>query len=173
MSLIELIEHPDRLEIRSPMRVGMRILLAALGFFPLIAPYELLIKIEWQDYLHPFFFLAAFIAAGATALSLFFFFAAVAGLSSQIIFDRSARTVSHSSAAPIVRPTTQIRPLSAVRAVEVGLRDWSDSAPSYYLRVIMSDGDIFESGSASSRAEIESIRVRVDRFLAADGDQPF
>jgi len=170
MSTIELVEHPDRLEIRSPMRVGLRILLAALGFFPLIAPYELLIKIEWQYYLHPFFFLAAFIAAGATALSLFFFFAAVAGLSSQIVFDKSTGTVSHSSQAPIVRRTTQIRPLSAVSAVEVGVRDWSDSEPSYYLRVIMSDDDVFESGSASSRAEVESIQVHVDRFLAADGE---
>ena len=169
MSAIELVEHPNRLEIRSPMRVGMRILLAALGFFPLIAPYELLIKIEWQYYLHPFFFLAAFIAAGATAVSLFFFFSAVAGLSSEIIFDRSAQTVSHSSAAPIVRRTTQIRPLSAVHGVEVGVREWSDSAPSYYLRVIMSEGAVFESGSASSRAQIESIKVRVDHFLAADG----
>jgi hypothetical protein len=46
---------------------------------------------------------------------------------------RNVITVSHSSAAPIVRRTTQIRPLSAVRAVEVGVRDWSDSAPSHYL----------------------------------------
>ncbi len=172
MSDIELVEHPDRLEIRSPMRVGMRILFAALGFFPLIAPYELLIKIEWHYYLHPFFFLAAFIAAGATALSLFLFFAAVAGLNSEIVFDRSAKTVNYSASAPVVRRTTQARPLSAVQAVEVGVREWSDSAPSYHLRVIMSDDVCYESGSADSRAEIESIQVRVHRFLAGDGAEP-
>jgi hypothetical protein len=44
----ELVERVDCLEVRSRMRVGMRVLLAALGLFPLLAPYELLIKIDWD-----------------------------------------------------------------------------------------------------------------------------
>ena len=74
MSQPELVEREDRLEIRSPMRVGMRILLAALGLFPLLAPYELLIEIDWEHFMNPFFFLAALISAGAMALSAFLFF---------------------------------------------------------------------------------------------------
>ncbi|RPI07310.1 MAG: hypothetical protein EHM71_10925, partial [Zetaproteobacteria bacterium] len=97
MSHPELVERMDCLEIRSRMRVGMRILLAAFGLLPLLAPYELLIKIDWEHFVNPFFFLAAFISAGATALSAFLFFAAVAGLSSKIVFDRRAATFSYSS----------------------------------------------------------------------------
>lgn len=167
MSHPELVERMDCLEIRSRMRVGMRILLAAFGLFPLLAPYELLIKIDWEHFVNPFFFLAAFISAGATALSAFLFFAAVAGLSSKIVFDRRTATFSYSSEAPVVRCTRQVQPLSDVRSTAVGVRDWSDSAPTYHLCITAKDGTVFESGSSWSRDEIEWIRGRVDEFLAA------
>ena len=167
MSHPELVERLDCLEIQSRMRVGMRIVLAALGLFPLIAPYELLFKIDWEHLMNLFFFLAAFISAGAMALSAFFFFAAIAGLSSKIVFDRRSGTFSYSSAAPVVRHTRQVQPLSDVRSVEIGVRDWSDSAPTYHLKIAVKDGTVFESGSSWSRDDIESIRGRVDRFLAA------
>jgi hypothetical protein len=32
------------------MRAGMRVLLATLALFPFLAPYELLIGVEWQQY---------------------------------------------------------------------------------------------------------------------------
>lgn len=172
MSHPELLEHMDCLEIRSRMRVGMRILLAALGIFPLLAPYELLVKIDWEHFMSPFFFLAAFISAGAMALSAFLFFAAVAGLSSKIVFDRRTATFSYSCEAPVVRRTRQVHPLSDLRGIEVGVRDWSDGAPTYHLGITVKDGTVFESGSSWSRDEIERMRGRVDQFLAAVGENP-
>jgi len=166
------LEHADRLEIRSPMRVGMRLLLAALGLFPLLAPYELLVRVDWEHYMHPLFFLAAFIAAGAAAISAFLFFAAVAGLSSKIVLDRRTATISYSSEAPVVRRTRQVHPLRDVRSIEIGVRDWSDGAPTYHLRVTVNDGTVFESGSSWSRDDIELIRDRVDQFLAAEASAP-
>lgn len=167
MSHPELVERVDCLEIRSRMRGGMRILLAALGLFPLLAPYELLIKIDWSHFMNPFFFLAAFISAGATALSALLFFAAVAGLSSKIVFDKHTATFSYASEAPVVRRTRQVQPLSDVRSTEVGVLDWSDGAPTYHLSITVKDGTVFESGSSWSREEIEWTRDRVVQFLAA------
>ena len=166
MSHPELIESADCLEIRSPMRPALRLLLAALGFFPLIATYDLLLRIHWQSYLHPFFFLAAFIAAGAMLVSAFLFFAAIAGLSSELAFDRRTSSLTYTFAAPVVGRTTRAYRYSAIDRVEVGEREWSDGAPSYCLRIVLHDGATIESGSAPSREEIESIRSRVDRFLA-------
>jgi hypothetical protein len=148
------------------MKVGMRVLLVVLAVFPLIAPYELLVRIDWQSYLHPFFLLAAFISAGAVALSAFFIFAAIAGLSSEIVFDRPSSTLTHSFEAPVVRRTRRVYPLTAISNVETAERDWSDSAPSYHLRVILDDDTVIESGSSWSRDDIEAIRVRVERFVA-------
>lgn len=162
----EVIETAERIQIRSPMRPGMRLLLAALAFFPLIAPYELLLRPHWQSILHPFFFLAAFISAGAMLVSAFLFFAAIAGLSSELTLDRRAALLTHTSAAPAVRRKTRAYPLAAIARLETGERDWSDGPPSYHLRIVLHGGAIIESGSSPSREEIESITNRVDRFLS-------
>ncbi len=167
MSHPELVECDDRLEVRSPMRPGMRVLLAALALFPLIAPYELLIKTEWEYYFHPFFFLAAAVSAGAVWLSVFLLFAAIAGLSARMVFVASCATFTYSDKTLLTRWTERTFPLGDIRSVEVGVREWSDGAPTYHLRVIMNDGTRLECGSSWSRDEIESIRDSVTQFIAA------
>lgn len=163
---IELVDLGERLEVRSPMRIGMRVLFALIGLFPLIAPYELLVRIRWTTYLHPFFALAAVIALGATALSAFLFFAAVAGLSSGLVFDRAKATVRAWSSAPIVRRTEREVSWSEIVGLEVARTDWTDGSPTYRLRVVLADGTALESGSAWSRTEVEVLRDAVARFLA-------
>ncbi|PSN12108.1 hypothetical protein C7293_21605 [filamentous cyanobacterium CCT1] len=162
----EIVEYADRLIVQSRMRVGMRVLLAVLGCFPLLAPYELLIEIEWEHYFNLFFLLAAIISAGATALSAVLFFAAVAGLSSAIVFDKPAATVSFTQEAPLVRRTTRVYPWSDIQSIELRSRDWSDGGPTYYLGISLTDGRVLESGSSWSQNEIERIKRRVDQFLA-------
>ncbi|MDZ4178729.1 MAG: hypothetical protein U1E29_05805, partial [Coriobacteriia bacterium] len=161
-----LIESDERLAIRSPMRAGMRVLLVVLAAFPLVAPYELLVRIDWQYHIHPFFFLAAFISAGAIALSAFFVFAAITGLNSEIVFDSSSSTLTHSFEAPVIRRARHTYPLSAISNVETAERDWSDSSPTYHLQVVLDDGTVIESGSSWSRDDVEAIRIRVERFMA-------
>ncbi len=162
-----LVESDERLEIRSPMRPGMRVFLAVLAIFPLIAPYELLVRVEWQHYLNPFFLLAAFISAGAMGLSAFFVYAAVAGLSSEIVFDMSNSTLTHTFEAPVVRRTRRVYPLSALSALETVERDWSDSSPTYHLEVLLDDGTVIESGPSWSREDIDVIRMRIERVMAS------
>lgn len=161
-----LIEIDGRLEIESPMRLGMRVFLALLAIFPVIAPYELLVRVDWQHYINPFFFCAAFISAGAIAVSVFFVLAAFAGLSSRIIFDKSNSSLTHSFEAPVVRRTRRTYPLAALAKVETIERDWSDGSPTYHLEVVLDDGTVIESGSSWSRTEIDAIRIHVVRFLA-------
>jgi len=166
MAEVELVELGERLEVRSPMRAGMRVVFALLGLFPLIAPYELLLRIQWTTYLHPFFALAAVVSLGATALSAFLFFAAAAGLSSGLVFDRGTATVRAWSSAPIVRRTERQVPWSQIAGVEVARTDWTDGSPTYRLRVALADGTALESGSSWSRSEVEDLRDGVLRFLA-------
>jgi hypothetical protein len=165
MPEVEWVEREARLEVRSPTRVGMRVVFALVGLFPLIAPYELLVRTAWTTYLHPFFALAAVISLGATALSAFLFFAAVAASSSGMVFDRRTATVCAWSRAPIVRRTEREVAWSQVVGVEVAKTDWTDGSPSYRLRVALADGSSLESGSSWSRSEVETIRDRVVRFV--------
>jgi hypothetical protein len=163
-----MVASDERLEIRSPMRPGMRVVLVVLAAFPLIAPYELLVRIDWQYYLHPFFLLAAFISAGAIALSAFFVYAAIAGLSSEIVIDRPSSTLTHSFWAPVVRRTRFIYPLSEISDVKTVERDWSDSSPTYHLQIVLDDGIIIESGSSWSRDDVEAIRIGVERIMTGE-----
>jgi hypothetical protein len=160
-----LVEGPDRLEVRSPMRTGMRVVFALLGLVPLLAPYELLVRIDWQGYLNPFFAFAAVVSLGAMAVSAFLFSAAVAGLSSVMTFDRGTSTFTHTFWAPVVRRIRRGYPLSAVGEVGVGVTEWSEGAPTFHIRVTLIDGTVVESGSSWSRAEIETMTDRVNRFL--------
>lgn len=161
----QLVEQTDRIEIQSRMGVGPRLLLAALALLPLLAPYELLIRTEWEPIASPFFVLAAMVSAGATALCLFLLFAALAGLSSRTVFDRRTRTVSHFSQTAFARPTREVVPWSNVHRIEVCIREWSDSAPNYYLAVTMKGGPRFETGTSGSREEIEWMRGQVQALM--------
>jgi hypothetical protein len=164
-TLIELIEQPDRLEIVSCTRTGMRVLFGLLALFPLIAPWELLIRIDWQSYTHPFFVLAAIISAGALALSALLLFAACAALDSRLVLDAARFSLTHATKAPLIRQRLSVRKLDELASFNVVKREWSDGAPSFYLQVVTSDAALIEAASSWSREEIESIKSRIDGFL--------
>ena len=164
--MIEVIEQPDRITVVSRTTVGMRVVFALLALFPLIAPYQLLIRIQWQTYLHPFFALAAIISAGAVALSIFFVFAALAALDSTTIFDADSSSMTYSAVAPIVKQSSATVPFEQLAELAAEKRDWSDGAPSYYLRIETSGAGVYEAASSWSRQEIEAIRSRISEFVA-------
>jgi hypothetical protein len=166
MPIPTMILGDQRIEIWSPMRPIMRILLALLAIFPLIAPYELIIRVGWQDYINPFFLFSAAISAGAIALSVFLVFTALAGLSSKITLDKPSSTLTHSLEAPVIRRTQQSYPLASIGHVRTVSRDWSDGSPSYHLEISLIDGTMIESGSSWSRGEIDTICAYIERFLA-------
>jgi hypothetical protein len=166
MSHPELIEGANHIEVRSPMRAGMRVVVAIVGLFPLLAPYDLLVRVEWQQHMHLAFLFAAVVSAGAMALSALLLFAAVAGLSSAMVFDKVSGTFTYTAKAPILRRFGQTHRLSQIHDVSVVVRDWSDGAPTYHLRIVLADGAVFESGASWSQDEVETMRARVQRFLA-------
>lgn len=162
-------ESPERLEIVSPMSWGRRALFALLGLFPLIAPWELLIKPDWSGYFNLFFMWSAAISAGALGLSALLFFAALAGLSSRIVLDAASSTFVYSYAAPILSPSQRTYALDEVERVEAITHESSDGPPSYSLRFATSRGTAHETASSWSHDEIEDYLRRVHRFLSVSG----
>jgi hypothetical protein len=163
--MIELVEHADTLDILSPLPVGKRLFFALLALFPLLAPYELLLRIQWTTYLHPFFLLAAFISAGAAALSLLLLFAAITGLNVRMTLDLADSTFVYSEGAPLIPQRTRVFPLSLLESVRVRVHEWSDGAPSYSIEIHLADGQKFNSASIWSKEEVEHIRNRIETFL--------
>ncbi|MBE0596829.1 MAG: hypothetical protein IH614_06155 [Desulfuromonadales bacterium] len=162
--MFEVRADDQRLEIVSPLPWGSRLLFAILGLIPLLAPYELLWRIRWESYLHPFFLLAAVVAAGAVAVSGLFIFAGIAGLATRIVLDRASETFTSTVAAPVVARRTRIYPLSSLAEVDIRVHEWSDGAPSFSLRFTMADGTTVEAASSWSRTEVERGRAQVEEF---------
>jgi hypothetical protein len=163
--MINIIESKEVLEIQSPMPNGRRILFGIIALFPLIAPYELIIKINWQSYFNFFFLFALLISLGAMAVSVLLVWAAVAGLSSNMKFDRATQAFIYTYSAPVLPLRTVRYPLDAVDQLQVETHEWSDGAPSYTFTVTTNDGKSFNSDSSWAKPEIEAVQDRVQRFL--------
>ena len=67
--MISVIEGRDAIEIQSNMMVGQRILFLVLALFPLLAPYQLIIRPDWQSYFNLFFLFVLVISLGAVIVS--------------------------------------------------------------------------------------------------------
>lgn len=163
--MLKFIETENYIEIQSRLPAGKRVLLAAIALFPLLAPYQLIIQPDWQDYLNIFFLFVAAISIGAMAVSALFAWAAVAGLNQRLRFDRLHGQMFYTAGAPIVRRQVTRCPLADIAHLETEKHDWSDGAPSYRFVTHMIDGKTFKVGSAWSREEIDRIVTRVSAFL--------
>jgi hypothetical protein len=53
----------------------------------------------------------------------------------------------------------------ALDRAEVAAREWSDGAPTYYLRIVTQSGETFATGSSWSREEVDSVQQRVEAFM--------
>ena len=68
----------QRLEFDKHIRAGIRIVIFLAGLIPLLAPYELLVKIRWESFFNLPFLFSLLISIGALAVSIGFFFALLA-----------------------------------------------------------------------------------------------
>jgi hypothetical protein len=165
--MLHMVERGDELNVTSPMTPGLRAFFFLIGLVPLAAPYELLIRPGWQTIFHPFFALAAIISGGAVMLSALFVWAAVAGIESSARFDRRRRTLTTVERAPVMPTRTRTRPLDELLAIEIEKTEWSDSGPTYSLRLDCADGQKLKLVASYARPEdAEGIRRHIGRFLA-------
>jgi len=164
-----IVESNEVLKINSPMSAGQRVLFGLLALFPWLAPYELILRIDWQSYLNLPFLFVALISAGAIALSMLLLWAAIAGLSSSIRIDRGLGEISYSASAPILPLRTSSFPIISIERMQIAVTDWSDSSPSYALEFLLAGGRSIRTGSSWSRPEMEAVLERVASFLTKSG----
>lgn len=161
----KIVETDQTLELQHPLHPLVRVLLLLLSLVPLLAPYQLIYLPDWQSYWNVYFLFVALISLGAMAVSAFLIWAAIAGLSKEIRFDKRSRTFTYIQQAPVVRPQRTDYPLASIKSVEVEKTEWTDGGPSYHVSIDMLDGRKFTSGSSWTRVEVEQERDRVRAFL--------
>jgi hypothetical protein len=159
--MLDLSEGAGVLEVVSPIPPGRRVLFALIGLVPLMAPYELLVQVDWEDWRHPAFFFAAAVSLGALCVSALFVFAALGGLEQRLRFDTRSSVVTYSARAPLIGLRTTVLPFAALAALEVVTHEWSDGADSYSIRLTAKDDRKFDTGSSESRERVESYAERI------------
>lgn len=155
----------ERLDVRMPLPVGTRVFFLLLSLIPMLAPYELIFRIRWTDYWNFFFLFAAAISAGAVFVSAFLVWAAIAGLNTEMVFDRRLGIFRYAVQAPVLRRRVREFPLETVRELAVETHEWSDGAPTYSLKALLADGSSVSLGACWSRAEVEAARDQAVAFL--------
>ena len=96
-----IIETESILKFTTRMRPVFRVVIGMIALFPLLAPYELLIKPSWKfsgfEFSLPslfFFGIGLLVSLGAIAISIFFLMLAIFGLDRTILFNKKTHILS-------------------------------------------------------------------------------
>jgi hypothetical protein len=153
------------LEFTSHMRPATRIFIFVAGLIPLLAPYELLFKPNWNTFVSPFFFLSLLISLGAVVVTVFFLAAAVLGLNEVIRFNAVQREVTYGFGAPLLKWREKRVPFAEIRKVYVETQTWSEGPDTYILRLDTPNGRAIRFGTFASVENAEKTRAKVHTIL--------
>ena len=168
-------KHPiaetDRfLILEDRMSPGLRAILVVLGLLPLAAPYELLVRVRWEEFLNlPFAFVLA-ISIGAIAVGGAFIYGAVAGISKVVRFDKEVLVFDYFARAGIFPARRRRYAFGQITHVGTEKHDWGDRPPSHTVKLTLTDGRQIDFGTSWTNQEVGDA-VRKIRALIDTGNE--
>jgi hypothetical protein len=105
------------------MSIKARLGFGVVSALPLLAPYELLIKPAWTDFLSLASLFPAIISLGAIALSILLLLVAIFGINRRVEFDATAKTIRVTESHLIQRQREFNYSFSEVNQIEVICHD--------------------------------------------------
>jgi hypothetical protein len=160
----EVNESETQLVFVERMAPGLRVFVFLVGFVPLLAPYELLIKPNWQGF-SLFMILPIFISLGATSVGLAFMAAGLLGLNHALHFDAASKTVFYIFETAITPLRRRQYDFAEVATVEINVHTWDSSADTYGVRVTFADGRKVEVGSFTDQDKADKYLRRIQEML--------
>jgi hypothetical protein len=152
----------------SPVSPAKRVGLFVAGLLPLIAPYELLLRPDWQgNYLSLAFVVPTLISLGALALSILLMLAAITSTSVRIHFDASTRHLTETRSGLVGGPRVRQVPFAGITRVHVRETTWSDGPPSYTLIIELADDRRLTLGSDRQRESLDQTAEKITAMLAS------
>lgn len=165
--MVRVTKTDDAVDIRSETPGLQRVIMIALAFVPLLAPYELLLRPDWQgNYGNIVFVFAALISLGALSISASLVIGAVAGRSMHMRFDRSLGQMVFTSRSAMQRPQAVQVPLESIMQVSLKESTWSDGPPSYAFVVETANGGTYKTGSSLTKTQGDDLVRRVNALLS-------
>lgn len=143
-----------------------RLIIFLVGFFPLLAPYELLIKIHWTDYFNLSFLISLLFSILATAFSLFIMFIAFFAQNQYVCLDADRATLTYGwSDAVRAYRATDYR-FDELSAPELVTHPWSDGPTSYNILVKTRTGLKISFGDFESRRAAQEYQAAVTEIVS-------
>ena len=125
-------QSENHIEFSRDLRVTARTFVLIGGLFPLLVPYELLIKPSWPEGFNLLWLFAVIISAGAIGASIFFLLAALFGMSQSIRFDIVSQSIFYSYKTALMKHCHERSyPFNKVERLQVVTHEWEDGPPSY------------------------------------------
>lgn len=137
----------------------IRLLIFLVSLFPLLAPYELLVKIRWESFINLAFFISLLLSIAMTAVSGFIMFVALFAKNQRVCFDgyRSALTYGWSDVVRAYRETDYR--FEEISQPELEIHTWSDSPNSYDLSVKTRSGVKISFGDFASKQDAQHYQM--------------
>jgi len=145
----------NKIEFTSHLSLAARALIMIIGLFPLLAPYELLIKPSWSgkiNWLMPFFLL---ISIGAIVLSFFIICTALFGINHYIQINSTNRIITHGYKPGVLRFCQNQYLFSEIEIVELKVHEWTDGPPTYNIGLKAIGRREIEFGGFATQEEAE------------------
>jgi hypothetical protein len=145
----------DKLEFISSLSPIIRIILALFGFFPLLAPYELLVKPDWPAGVSIAMLFMLAISLGAVGISLFLFAAAVLGRSQHFEFDAARRVVIYRFKTAVNPAGKEVYDFAQIESLVLKVHEWDSGPNSYDICLNIRGRREMTFGNFASQAEAE------------------
>ena len=149
---------------KSPRSAMSRPLLFLLGFVPLYAPYDLLLRPAGPNGFSIGLLLVVIISAGAVFLSVLLWAAAIWGLNQYARFDANAGVFIYGYETGVTKYGERIIPFAKIEDVSLKIDSWTDGPPSYSV-VVKIARERMKTLSAPSKEEAERCVSAINEML--------
>jgi hypothetical protein len=144
-----------------------RFIVFLVSFFPLLAPYELLVKIRWAGYFNLPFLVSLLFSTIATAFSLFIMFIAFFAQNQYACFelDKATLTYGWSDAVRAYRET--VYRFEELSVPELVTHPWSDGPTTYNILVKTRTGAKISFGDFESKGDAQQYRTSLTEIISS------
>jgi len=156
MDTITRLESAKTIDFDQRVHPAIRIGIALIGLFPLLVPYELLIKPRWETTLSAAFLLSLFASLIMLAASAFVLFVAFFAQNQYVCFDGRRATLTYGWSDAIRPYRETVYRFSEFSPPELLTTTWSDRPNSYDILVRTNTGGKIKFGSFEKEQEAQA-----------------
>ncbi|MBT3313380.1 MAG: hypothetical protein HN390_02085 [Anaerolineae bacterium] len=161
-------ESARKLVFKTHLSTFERILFFIVGLFPLLAPYELLIKPSWNGEYGLIFFFFFLLSLGALSVSFFFIAATFLGRKEHYIFDAEKRVLVYRYKNVFIQNREENYPFSAIRSLWVKTSVWDSGPDTYDIALDVGKKRPYQFGQYAERKEAEEYFTRLQKMTGVE-----